>query len=400
MYLFDKINEFLIVTDQKKSIRARKYADLLGLPSNAELTDIDPIFPKCELLREMMAPLCEATTKKFVISDEATQAIVSAVRSKPPSVASCLNVLRIPWRSFWIEYNGKARSAALREVSEDAWALREGEYVLPTHMPDKIGMLVETSDDGRSGTVKIAWMAEENVSKARTTWVVDFAACILRFDFDKQYSKPLTQQIEKDKPEEEFDFRNENSYLQWLVAASGAQETPENLDAANRIYRSFQTAFLYEHIQVHKKAAMFECFMKGLPVSAFEKSMSTVMSSAEGDAGSEILPFLATIMLMTAIGGTNFEHRDMSKLNKQRVKSRKTPLFDHEIVTMKLDRRQREVARQMGIGTSGAALSRRPHIVAGHFVNRNEKIFWRRSHMRGHLAKGESIQQKTVIVKP
>jgi hypothetical protein len=137
--------------------------------------------------------------------------------------------------------------------------------------------------------------------------------------------------------------------------------------------------------------------VEGLDVTA---SMATDVGGEQvgktaTDVIPEILPFLSLMMLMTAVGGTQTRASDLARLNKQRAKKQLTPLLEHEVVHVRLDRRQAATLKGPYVGVPGG--SRRPHIVGGHFVRRGDKIFWRRAHMRGGTP-GEAILGKSYAV--
>lgn len=83
---------------------------------------------------------------------------------------------------------------------------------------------------------------------------------------------------------------------------------------------------------------------------------------------------------------------ELGKLNRNRAAKGKPELLDHLEVVLTLD-----AERGHAHGSGSARSSSRLHHVQGHMVRRAGKAFWRRSHLRGDLAR--PIASRTVTVK-
>lgn len=125
-------------------------------------------------------------------------------------------------------------------------------------------------------------------------------------------------------------------------------------------------------------------------------------SSQLAEATNELAEFMwinlpyafAFFLLLTSTGTLERKTTDLSRLNAARSKQGRRALKDHVVVRLNLAGPQSSLGAVSG-GPDGRAPSRR-HLVRGHLVSRQGKIFWRCTHLRGSLA--AAILKRTVYV--
>lgn len=323
------------------------------------------------------------TSSRFVLEPDTVRAMVSVLSSRPASLLSCLEVLRIPWLSAWFEWDEGVRMGALREVSPESWAPFEGG---PIVLPGKVGLQVETDASGRRGVFRTAWPNTVVLEGRPGEYdLVCTSAPDVHFDFDN----PKGYLVLGQRGDGTFqEIANLEHLVEKSVTAIGAVDSPENLAAMARLSSHFQVVFDFAAMQ---RCVDITLIRSGVApgderpevLAHLEDASREQMSFFARDVIAEILPFLSMMMLMTAVGGVERRPSNLAQLNKQRARRRLQPRLEHEIVRVRLDRAQRAALNASGVSGSGLGVHRRPHMVGGHFVRRGDKIFWRRGHMRG-----------------
>jgi hypothetical protein len=80
-------------------------------------------------------------------------------------------------------------------------------------------------------------------------------------------------------------------------------------------------------------------------------------------------------------------------INRKRLANRRAPLLDHIEVNASLD----AVSTGDSAGEGGGRQSPRLHHVRGHLVRREDRVFWRVSHLRGSGVRG-TVRSRTVCL--
>ncbi len=304
--------------------------------------------------------------------------------------------MRIPWPTAWLEWDEVVRMETLREVSPASWAPFDGDDVV---VPSKVGVLAEVDPAGRSGRFRTAWSsALYSKSMHAAVSLVSASTAEVEFDFDapKGYLVLATKADGRRVVVQDLVDKVEQSVL-----AIGAEPTAGNIAAMRHVLSHFQIVFDCQATERCVEVAFARDGVDPRDPRLSREELSSLsekqMAHFARDVLAEILPFLATMMLMTAVGGVEARSSNLAKLNKQRGKRGEVAKLEHDVINIRLDRGQREALRALGRGSEGALGSRRPHMVGGHFVRRNGKIFWRRGHMRG-LTNGRA-PGKTYVVR-
>lgn len=277
--------------------------------------------------RRLIAKVRECPVR-YVMSDPVYDNSLYAAVEQADCLLAALQTLRAPHPSMWIEWMEPQRA----DPSVRARA----------------GVLVETDDLGRSGTLSSIWMDAE-LGPVR-------APAFFAFNFDRQLSDGLE--------------------------AHDADRTDEHLYRCyNDLFR--HTAFIVEPVWLDR--------LRQSAGSEFRNCLDQFFAANVHD-----VPFFcAFALLLTQPRVLETRPRDLAKLNKSRSKKGSPPLLDHIELHMHLDRPATYgVASGPGMGRLNARL----HWVRGHLVHRGSSVFWRRSHIRGDATQG-TVLTKTLHVE-
>jgi hypothetical protein len=233
------------------------------------------------------------------------------------------DLIRMPAETFWVEM--------LQEAE------REG------GQPDggRIGVLVHTEQDGRSGFIRHFMSRPDGICSEFPAWT--------EFDFNKPPPRAA------------------NSY------------GFEHLELPH-------LAGLFAHARLHLDTAPTAT---GTRVPQIEPA---TLASKIAKAVWFDLPLLVSFAaLLNSPGIVGTRPSDLQRLNRARARRDRLPLLDHVEVQLVLGRQY-----DRGVEGGGHRATPRLHYVRGHLVRRGEKTFWRSAHLRGDT--GRAIVQKTVRV--
>jgi hypothetical protein len=328
----------------------------------------------------------------LILSDAAITSAIFAMSAKPSTLSDCLEVARFPWEHAWIEWNEGARLKALSLLGPAFVKPMGG----PTHilMPKKIGLLVKTDKEGRAGTIFVGWsnayddlknILDENrfnlnpKANIRLEDVPRIAIPYATFDFDR-----LPDQDDEIMMSNKGKHHSLASIILETLIPNPAQVKPSDIAAAQRIAAVFKvpkTALIEKYFAAMESYIHTEAMLEDRKASLF------------GDVMNEFLSFIGITLLFCAKNTVSFKPEDRSKINKQRLKSGKTELLDHQVVHMRLN----SLDRTIGISQT-ADIERRMHSVKGHFVRRGTAIFWRRQHLRWRHSSIPALANKKINV--
>jgi hypothetical protein len=323
-------------------------------------------------------------SERLILSDPSISAALFATASKPATLASCMEVARFPWKSAWIEWNEGARGDAMRLIGP--WHYRDEHF---TSMPKKVGLLIQTDEEGRKGMISVAWSGGYSGQEKEIApfFKIDPKARV-RFDDMPSTAIPF---MEFDFDRTDFndagigDLESLSNIIVKTMVRDPSKVTESDRDAAKKIACFFCVPYTRALEIVGKENADY---LKGPSGSKEIKKMQGYgelgvyqpgmeFNSIISDVYNEILPFIGCTLLFCAKNAISLKDEERGKLNKQRIKSGKPNLLDHQVVYMRLN----SADRQSGLG-QGSTVERRIHSVRGHFVRRGDSIFWRRQHIR------------------
>jgi hypothetical protein len=288
---------------------------------------------------------------RFVLGDDLTRACAELAFAGGARLAGCLDLLRIPARQMWIEWNDEVHQRVIYESRSAA------EYDAAA-LGRRVGVLLQASADGY-------------VAHARTFWI-DAAA-------------DESSEVKLSPLETHIDLRSEFTETSDFpgVLSGGFARVSDPDDAA--------MATLLDHVRFrfdeswaayYRAAALNSDTQRGL----VHASLATVARD---------VPLLfAFFLLLSAKDATRSTPVSRAAINRKRQAHGRAPLLDHIEVRASLDAAQD--TDPDGSGLTGRQ-SPRLHHVRGHLVRRDDRVFWRVPHLRGSASRGV-VHSRTVCL--
>ena len=269
---------------------------------------------------------------RYVLQDDLTKVCAALAFSEGDRLAACLDLIFLPARQLWIEWNDQAR-----ETSADQQCRRAG-------------MLLDACEDGRRGRLRTFWSNGAGESPS-------LAALETHVDLDRGWSGGGNP----------FDGG-------WArVIDSGDAGVSELMDCLR--FR-FDDAWA----DYYRRSSCDT----GARDAVLRQSLSAVAR--------DVPVVLAFLLLLNARGGLPKRPIDRSILNHRRTANHKALLLDHIEVHAPVSA-QLHSSRP---GTAALQRSPpRLHHVRGHLVRRENTVVWRMPHLRGHASRG-MIKSRTV----
>ena len=287
---------------------------------------------------------------RYVLSDEVLRACIDLAYSEGAGLAACLDLIHFPAEEMWVEWN----AAAFREQLD---------HMRPS-FPSAVredcrlhGVLVSSDAIGRSGQVRTFWLTASEPAQpmmAATETFIDLSG-------DLPVAPPETlldggSVAVRDSLNSQIDsllrcasFRLDDSWQRYYAAGA------RTADARAEV---------------------------------LERSLGTVAF---------ITPVLVALFLLIGLRSEIIQapiSRD--RVNAKRLRLGKRPLLSHIEVSCPV----LALEARRAISEMPAALRTAPrlHHVRGHIVRREDAVYWRRAHWRGHLRLG-SVQSRTVTLR-
>jgi len=288
---------------------------------------------------------------RYVLADDLTRTAAELAFSEGDRLASCLDLLRIPAASLWVEWNDEVHQRVLHESGSS--------QTRPERAAGRqVGLLVRACEGGCEGLVRTFW----SDGPAGTC--------------DEVTLSPLETHVHlADGPEGRR--RADASQRSDLVRVTDAADAGVNalLDC---------TRFRFDDRWAH-----------------YYRTAVTAPSVREGvlneslEAVARDVPLLlAFLLLLNARDATRSARIERRGINRKRAVAGKSPLLDHIEIRASLD----SVASVPdGDGDGGSRRPARIHHVRGHIVRRGLNVFWRSPHVRGRATLG-SIRTRTVCL--
>lgn len=296
------------------------------------------------------APRMTECPLRFVLGDDLTRASAELAFADGARLAGCLDLLRMPAPSLWIEWNDEVHKRVICETKSAAEPDREA-------AGRKVGVLLNASADGLKAV-------------GRTFWA-DAAA-----DEDSEVTlSPLETHI---------DLRGEFAQAPFGLDAlnGGFVDVTDGADPA--------MASLLDHVRFRFEESWAEYYRTAAADTAFRRhlirhSLAAVVRDA---------PFLlAFMLLLSAKDATRRVQVSRAAINRKRLAHGRAPLLDHIEVNACLDAVSVSDPRDDGSNR----LAPRLHHVRGHLVRRDHRVFWRVPHLRGSATRG-IIHSRTVCL--
>jgi hypothetical protein len=315
-------------------------------------------------------------TVRYILSDDVIGAACHMLLSNPVSMRDVVDELRLPYRSWWVEWTDKARVDVRRALGIA--------FDNDKEIPQRFGFLIRTDETGRAGVATFCWI--HHLSTMRDGLVLpNICPLEIHFDFERIHDETIG-------PPPMAHIENSSMYKKW-------KDDPA---ATKALFELDRSAWVRPGVLGEEMALAYATTMRMMP-GAFNdgvpRDVEAFMASSMSDLEGEFLNSLAVLMLLNARNGVETEAEDRTKINKARKKQGKTELLNHVIAHLRLNAIERRAMRDPSMTIAGGG--KRAHMVRGHVcVRRSTKgtkqIWWRRPHVRG-LASGP-IVQKTVKV--
>jgi hypothetical protein len=288
---------------------------------------------------------------RFVLGDDLTRASAELAFADGARLGGCLDLLRMPARQLWIEWN----DAVYKRVIHETGSATEFDAA---SVGCRVGVLIQSSLDGLSAI-------------GRTFWVDEAGD-----EFSEVLMSPL---------ETHFDLRGELSPAADSsdCLSGGFCRVTDRDDAV--------MASLLEHVRFRFDES-WAAYYRAAAISAESKRRVVHDSLA---AVARDAPFLlAFFLLLSAKDATRLIPVSRASINRKRLANGRAPLLDHVEVHASLE--DLDLAESDGLNVLGRQ-SPRLHHVRGHLVRRDHRVFWRVPHLRGSACRG-MVHSRTVCL--
>jgi len=288
----------------------------------------------------------QACPLRYVLSDELVRCATQLAFAEGDRLSACLDLIRIPAQSLWVEWADAPRREALKSIPsldvQDESPSRHG------------GALIEAAPDGRSGHLRTFWSAPDErayLSPIVTTFALDGQPTPARTD------DPTV-------------WRGET-----LLRMPGEPAIEELLD----------------HLRCHFDEEWAAYYHARCPTDDFR---SAVLYKSLGGCAFDAPILMALFLLLGARDLLPRQEIRHERLNRIRHQGGKPSLLEHIELSAPLDR---PPAKGWVASGEPSRLSPRLHHVRGHIVRRGASVFWRSPHMRGSARLGQ-VRTRTVVL--
>jgi hypothetical protein len=280
---------------------------------------------------------------RYVLADELARCATEMAFSDGDHLTSCLDLIRVPAQSLWIEWVDAARRSELPPLGASSPATGQ------TH---RAGTLLKASPKGREGEMRTFWSTSGELAYV--------SPVVIRFNLDG-------------KPEEDASTDLvARSGLAKVVAPpeSGLEEFLDHL----QFYFDDEWARYYRE-RIETPEGQYNVLCRNLEGCAFDPPM-----------------VFAFLLMLSARNALPQRPITVDRLNRARQRAGKPPLLEHVEVSAPL-----YSASSAGTTAMRESERRSPrlHHVRGHIVRRGVAVYWRVPHLRGSARLGQ-VRTRTV----
>jgi hypothetical protein len=297
------------------------------------------------------APRIAECPLRFVLADDLTRASAQLAFADGDRLTSCLDLIRIPAPLLWVEWSDSVH----QQVISQCGTVADSD---PNAAGRQVGVLLQASPEGRSGVARTFWSVSNSAGQC-----------------EAQLSPVETHM--------NLDDRFEAAEVKGMFCGRHATVT----DTQDR-----RMADLLEHVRFRFDDRWSKYYAEATRDEAARESVARQSLAA---VACDIPMLLAFFLLLNAKKATRPVPIQRDQLNRRRLERRRLALLDHIEVHASLPDRSSSWADDAdGLG------SRRPsrlHHVRGHLVRREDRIFWRMAHLRGHALQG-LMRSRTVCL--
>ncbi len=308
---------------------------------------------------------------RFILANDVTEALITSSIDYPEALTGCIDAIRIPWRCAWFEWDD--------DFARDTWRRAHVRQRVQddNFMPKRVGFIVETDESGRRGEISVLWPVPESDGKGGLT-----------SNYDGMVMSNL--------PTIHFDLDRQDLDARAMVGAASLERAtgiPIPVIGFNNDLEPGRARYL-DRIRATMMMDWSNSGVAKLITHLGHYNPVEFVSNAVADIWSEYCMLVPAAAMMNARQAVRTATVDRARLNKARVKSGRSPLLDHLVVSMNVSPEERAERRRVAAG--GAAGPRATHWVRGHLVHRGGTIFWRRPHIR--IGVGDAPVGRTVRV--
>lgn len=288
---------------------------------------------------------------RYVVADNLTRASAELAFSDGDRLAACLDLLRIPAPSLWVEWS----DAIHQEVICQCGIVTQRDVDAGGR---RVGLLLEASPSGRSAVARTFWSV---VNSAGEDDVV-LSPLETHIDFDERF-EPAMSAIEMLSGE----------------FASVFCDEPGVAELLERVRFRFDESW----------SQYYRVYTVDTP------TRESVARSCLAAVAHDIPLLLGFFLFLNANGATRAIPIERDRLNRKRHGKDRPPLLDHLEVHASLPALSSEAGDEHLV-----QFTRRPprlHHVRGHLVRRDDRVFWRTPHLRGSARQGV-VRSRTVCL--
>jgi hypothetical protein len=288
---------------------------------------------------------------RFVITEDLTRACAELAFAEGDRLASCLDLLRIPAPSLWVEWSDTVHQQVISQCGTVAQSD-------PNALGRQVGVLLQARPDGRSGMARTFWSAPADAGSEALLSPLE-----THINFDASY-----------EPVGRVGGMLRGQYVSLTDRDSGVADLLERV-----------------------RFRCDESWLKYYDIAAPDlQTQESVARSSLASVACDVPMLMAFFLLLSATGATRGVpvHRDL--LNRKRQARGRPALLDHIEVHACLPEHSNGAQQS---AESGAHSRRAPrlHHVRGHLVRREDRVFWRTPHLRGSARQGV-VRSRTVCL--
>jgi len=287
---------------------------------------------------------------RYVLADDLVRACIDLAYSDGVGLAACLDLVHFPAEHVWIEWNTTVQRGELAHLLPECAGAEN------THSRCN-GVLISADSAGRTGSFRTFWLSPTDPAEPMMAAVETF------IDFNGGlHASPADTLLDGGSV---------------AVSDPGNAQIDRLLRCASfRLNDAWQR---YYAAAAHTDAERAEVIQRSLATVVFDAPM--------------LIALFLLIGLRSELVQVPVSH---DRLNAKRHRLGRRPLLAHIEVSCPVLACERR--RQPGEALTGTRTAPRLHHVRGHIVRREDVVFWRRSHWRGHLRLG-SVQSRTVTLR-
>ena len=311
----------------------------------------DPTTPFEVTGASAFASQVERCPLRFVLGDDLTRASAELAFADGARLAGCLDLLRMPATSLWIEWNDEVHKRVIWETQSSADYDAEA-------TGRRVGVLLRGSVDGCTAL-------------ARTFWLDANAA---------DDAEPVLSPVET-----HIDLNGHlppGAPIDGILAGGFARVTDGPGEAMTH---------LLDHVRFRIDDSWAAYYRAAAPSAALRQA---VINASLGSVARDPPLLLAFFLLLSAKNAVRSLPVSRAAINHKRAARGRAPLLDHIEVRASLD-----LCSSADAGGVDRMNRRGPrlHHVRGHLVRRNSRVFWRVPHLRGSAARG-AVRSRTVCL--